>query len=228
MLFSKNKKRLLTTGKMAAILLGTAISSFGIYNIHRQTHITEGGVLGLILLLNNWTGISPSLLTPILDILCYGFAFRYLGKDFIKISLVSTLCLAGFFKLWEQFPPVLPNLSSYPLAAAIAGGLFVGIGVGLIIRQGASSGGDDALALILSKLLHCRISRVYLATDITVLGLSLTYISLNRIAYSLVTVIISSLLIEYVQNAGKKVKPETDAEPVAAEEDIVEIADAKL
>ncbi|MGN6712517.1 YitT family protein [Anaerocolumna jejuensis] len=202
MFFSKNKKRLLTPGRFAVILLGTAISSFGIYNIHRQTHITEGGVLGLILLLNNWTGISPSLLTPLLDILCYALAFRYLGKDFIKVSLVSTLSLAGFFKLWEQFPPVLPDLSAYPLAAAIAGGLFVGIGVGLIIRQGASSGGDDALALIISKLAHCRISIVYLATDITVLLLSLTYIPIGRIAYSLVTVTISSLLIERVQMLG--------------------------
>lgn len=229
MLFSKNKKRLLTPGKMAVILLGTAISSFGIYNIHRQTHITEGGVLGLILLLNNWTGISPSLLTPMLDILCYALAFRYLGKDFIKISLVSTLSLAGFFKLWEQFPPVLPNLSPYPLAAAIAGGLFVGIGVGLIIRQGASSGGDDALALILSKLLHCRISRVYLATDITVLALSLTYISPHRIAYSLVTVIISSLLIERVQNAGRKAESEPDATAEAeVQEDIAKAADVNL
>ncbi|SHK98578.1 Uncharacterised 5xTM membrane BCR, YitT family COG1284 [Anaerocolumna jejuensis DSM 15929] len=208
MFFSKNKKRLLTPGRFAVILLGTAISSFGIYNIHRQTHITEGGVLGLILLLNNWTGISPSLLTPLLDILCYALAFRYLGKDFIKVSLISTLSLAGFFKLWEQFPPVLPDLSAYPLAAAIAGGLFVGIGVGLIIRQGASSGGDDALALIISKLAHCRISWVYLATDITVLLLSLSYIPLGRIAYSLVTVTISSLLIERVQmmGAGSKAK----------------------
>lgn len=221
----KNNKRLLSPGKFAVILLGAAISSFGIYNIHRQTHITEGGVLGMILLLNNWFGISPSLLTPILDILCYAIAFRYLGKDFIKLSLVSTLSLSGFFKLWELFPPVLPNLSSHPVIAAVAGGLFVGTGVGLIIRQGASSGGDDALALILSKVTHCRISRAYLATDITVLALSLSYIPLARIGYSLITVLVSSLLIEYVQKALLKNKSgmerdlEVNTAGLVAEED---------
>lgn len=204
MINSNVKKISFNVKRLLFIVLGTAISSFGIYNIHRQTQITEGGVLGLILLLNNWTGISPALLTPILDILCYAFAFRYLGKDFIKISFISTLSLAGFFKLWELFPPVLPNLTEYSLVAAIAGGLFVGTGVGLIIGQGASSGGDDALALILSKLVHCRISRVYLATDITILLISLSYISLRRIAYSLVTVTVSSLMIEYVQRASQK------------------------
>ncbi len=217
MSLSKNKKIVRNVKRIAVIALGTAISSFGIYNIHRQTNVTEGGVLGLILLLNNWTGISPALLTPALDLLCYALAFRYLGKDFIKISLVSTLSLAGFFKLWEMFPPVLPNLSAYPLVAAIAGALFVGVGVGLIIGQGASSGGDDALALILSKLTHCRISRVYLATDLVVLLLSLTYIPLGRIAYSLVTVTISSFLIEYVQRLSQKSRAKSNMQ-LAAED----------
>lgn len=217
MIFSNDKTKSINIKRFAIIILGTAISSFGIYNIHRQTHITEGGVLGLILLLNNWTGVSPAILTPLLDIICYAFAFRYLGKDFIKISLLSTLSLAGFFKLWEMFPPVLPNLSAYPLAAALAGGLFVGIGVGLIIGQGASSGGDDALALILSKLTHCRISHVYLATDITVLLLSLSYIPLNRIAYSLVTVTVSSLLIEQVQKLSQKTRAKTNLQFVPEE-----------
>ena len=150
--FIDNNKGLLTLKGFGAILLGTAMGSFGVYNIHQQANITEGGVIGLILLLNNQLGLSPSLLTPILDILCYALAFRYLGKNFIKVSFLSTLSLAGFFRLWEQFPPVLPNLSPYPLVAAITGGIFVGTGVGLIIRQGGSSGGDDALALIISKL----------------------------------------------------------------------------
>ena len=209
--FMDNNKGLLTLKGFGAILLGTAIGSFGVYNIHQQANITEGGVIGLILLLNNQLGLSPSLLTPILDILCYALAFRYLGKNFIKVSFISTISLAGFFRLWEQFPPVLPNLSSYPLAAAIAGGIFVGTGVGLIIRQGGSSGGDDTLALIISKYTRCRLSKAYLATDIVVLSLSLLYIPLQRIVYSLVTVVISSLLIEFVQKVGRKTeKPEED------------------
>lgn len=206
----ERNKNLLTPSGLAAIILGTALGSFGVYNIHRQANITEGGVIGLILLLNNRLGISPSLLTPVLDILCYALAFRYLGKNFIKISLLSTFSLAGFFRLWEQFPPILPDLSSHPLAAAIAGGIFVGTGVGLIIRQDGSSGGDDALALVISKVTSCRISRAYLATDMVVLGLSLLYIPPRRIVYSLVTVVISSLLIEFVQKAGKK---REDCEP---------------
>lgn len=193
-------KELLTIENLITILFGTAIISFGIYNIHQQTYITEGGIIGLLLLLNHWTGASASILSPMLDILAYGITFKFLGKDFLKTSFVATLSLAGFFKLWEQFPPILPDLSSYPFIAAIIGGIFIGIGTGLIIKQGGSAGGDDALALTISKLTNCRISYSYLVTDLSVLLLSLTYLPLHHIAFSLITVTVSSIIIELIQN----------------------------
>lgn len=202
--------------RLGLILLGTAIATFGMYNIHQQTNITEGGVLGMLLLLNHWFGISPAILTPVLDIACYALALRFLGGSFLKWSLVSTFSLAGFFRLWEQFPRVLPNLSAWPLAAAVLGGLFVGVGVGLVVRQGGSSGGDDALALTISHVTHWRLSRAYLITDLTVLALSLSYIPVRRIVYSLVTVTVSSLVIDWIQTVGRKHKAGDAAEEPSA------------
>ena len=98
---------------------------------------------------------------------------------------------------------MLPDLSEYPLLAAVSGGIFVGVGVGMIIRQGGSSGGDDALALTISRITRWKLSRSYLFTDLTVLGLSLTYIPLSRIIYSVITVTISSFLIDRIQNYNK-------------------------
>ena len=151
-------------------------------------------------MVHHWLGVSPSIITPILDLSCYLLAYKYLGGRFIKISILSTASVSLFFRLWEMFPPVLPDLSDYPLTAAIAGGLFVGIGVGLIVRQGGSSGGDDALALTISKLSGWRLSRAYLFTDLLVLALSLSYIPFQRIAFSVVTVTLSSYLIDCIQN----------------------------
>lgn len=185
---------------VGAIVLGAMLCSFGIYNIHRRVDITEGGILGLMLLVEHWFGISPALITPVLDGLCYVLAFRVLGGQFIKMSVLSTLCVSAFFRLWELFPPLLPDLSAYPLLAAVAGGLFVGLGVGLIVRQRGSCGGDDALALTIAHVTHWRLSRAYLFTDLTVLALSLSYIPVQRIVYSLATVLISSLLIDRVES----------------------------
>ena len=186
------------------IIIGAMICSFGIHNIHQQTGITEGGVIGLMLFIEHWIGISPAFITPVLDAACYLLAFKYLGGRFIKISAISTLSVSFFYKVWEQFPHMLPDLSAYPLAAAVFGGIFVGVGVGLIIRQGGSSGGDDALALTISHVTHMRLARAYLFTDLVVLGLSLSYIPVSRIIFSVITVTISSFLIDRIQDFGRR------------------------
>ncbi len=183
-----------------AVLLGSAILSFGIHNIHQRTGITEGGIIGLMLLIENWLGISPAYITPILDVACYLFAFKLLGGRFIKISAIATVFVSLFYKIWELFPPMLPDFSNRPIIASLLGAVFVGIGVGLVIRYGGSSSGDDALALTISKITEIRLSWCYLFTDITVLVLSLSYISIKNIIYSVITVTLSSVLVDIVKS----------------------------
>lgn len=194
----------ITVHKLVYIVIGALICTFGIHNIHQRTGITEGGILGLILLIDHWLGISPAYITPVLDALCYYLAFRFLGWDFIKLSAVATFFVSCFFKLWEMFPPMLPDLSAHPLAAAVFGGIFVGVGFGLIIRQGGSGGGDDALALTIANVFNWKLSVAYIFTDFTVLSLSLTYIPFSRIFFSLITTTISSNLIDAIKNFGRK------------------------
>ena len=192
------------------IMLGAAILAFGIYNVHRQAGITEGGVLGMTLLLDRWFGISPAVGELVMDIICYAVGYKVLGGAFARYSLVATCSFALSYGVYEMFPPLLPDLSAHPLAPAVLGAAFVGVGVGLAVRVGGACGGDDALAMVLAKKLRWPISRCYLSTDLAVLLLSLSYIPLGRIAYSLITVTISSFLIGKVQTVGKK-------EPAAAE-----------
>ena len=103
----------------------------------------------------------------------------------------------------------------YPLLAALVGALFIGVGVGLGVRMGGASGGDDALAMSIEKLTGIGIQWVYLVEDLIVLTLSLSYIPLRRIAYSLLTVILSGQLIGLV---AKKKPAAPDAGAEQAEE----------
>ena len=127
-------------------MLGAMIYTFGVHNIHQRTNITEGGVIGLMLLIEHWLQMSPAYITPILDLACYLLAFKFLGGNFIKVSIISTMFVSGFYKIWELFPPMLPDLSEYPLIAAVLGGIFVGVGVGLIVRQ---------MGVFFSLIRHC-------------------------------------------------------------------------
>lgn len=186
--------------KIAFIMLGAAICTFGVHNIHQRADITEGGIIGLMLLLEHWLGIPSAVLTPILDITCYAMAWRYFGGKFIMISMISTIFVSLFYELWSLLPYMLPDLSAMPPLAALTGGLFVGTGTGLILRQGGSGGGDDALALTISRLSGWKLASAYLICDIVVLTLSLSYISPARVACSVLTVCVSSNAIDKVKN----------------------------
>lgn len=194
-MFTLSKGQGKTLCSYSLMLLGTAISAFGIYNIHHQSGITEGGVLGSILLINHWFGVSPAILSPLLDLTCYGLAYKYLGKDFLKKAIIATIGFATFYGIYEQYPPLIPSLADQPLIAAVAGAIFIGVGVGLVVRMGGAAGGDDALALLIMHLTKQPIDRCYLFTDLVVLVLSLSYIPWQKIAFSLITVTISSWII---------------------------------
>ena len=178
----------------------SAVLAFGLYNIHALANVTEGGVLGLILLLEHWLHISPALSGFVLNAACYGFGWRTLGRNFIFYSALSSAAFSIAYALCEQFPPLWPQLYEMPLLAAILGAVFVGVGAGFCVRVGGATGGDDALALVISKVAKCRISKAYLLTDLTVLTLSLSYIPFSRIVYSFITVTLSSRIIDKIQD----------------------------
>lgn len=181
--------------RYGGLLLGTAILSFGLYNIHSQANITEGGVLGLQLLIQHWFGISPSIIGPAMDFMCYLIGWKILGGAFLKNAIVASVSYSLFYSLHERMGYLIPDLSAHPVLAAVIGGLFVGVGVGLVVRSGGASGGDDALALILNRITKAKLERCYFATDFVVLMLSLSYIPLEKIVCSLLTVSISSYII---------------------------------
>ena len=187
----------------AGILLGSVIQAFGIYNIHALSNVTEGGAIGLTLLLHHWFGLSPAISSLLLNTGCFLFGWKTLGKEFIGYSLLSILVFSGCYGLLECFPPLWPQIGQYPLLAALAGALFIGIGVGLCVRSGGSTAGDDALAMSLSHRFGWPIARIYLISDLTVLLLSLSYIPLTRIAYSLLTAILSGQIIGLMQKHKK-------------------------
>lgn len=186
------------------LLAGAAILSFGLFNVHAQSRITEGGVLGTTLLVQHWLGVTPAVTEVILDVICYSLGMKYLGRDFLKYALTATGGFSLSYALWERIGYILPDLSNLPVLAAIVGGIFVGVGVGLVVRAGGASGGDDALALVIAKRTGWPVSRAYLITDLTVLALSLSYIPVGNIACSVVTVTLSSFIVGKIHTMGHK------------------------
>ncbi len=182
------------------LMLGGAILAFGLYHIHSVSDVTEGGSLGLTLLLDHWFGLSPAVTGFVMNVICYGIGWKTLGFRFIVYSGISTASFSVAYAICEQFPPLGGPLAQMPLAAALLGALFVGVGVGICVWAGGAPTADDAVAMSLAKLLKLRkMETVYLVSDLSVLLLSLSYIPWNKIVYSLMTVILSGKIIGIIQ-----------------------------
>ena len=93
---------------VAVSLLGSAILAFGLYNIHSFSGVTEGGVLGLTLLLHHWFGISPAASGLVLNLCCYYLGWRVIGGSFVAYSLISGGGFSLFYAVFERFPPLFP------------------------------------------------------------------------------------------------------------------------
>ena len=85
--------------KVFVLILGTAILTFGLTYIHGPSSITEGGVLGMTLLLANTIALPLWFTAPILDGICYYFGYQQLGKGFIGMSIIATSSMTVFYGL---------------------------------------------------------------------------------------------------------------------------------
>ena len=180
-------------------LLSSAFLAFGLYQVHSFSGVTEGGVLGMTLLLDHWFGISPAVSGLVMNLLCYAVGWKLMGRSFILYSMISSAGFSLSYWICEQFDPLWPSLAQMPLVASVVGAVFVGIGAGFCVRVGGAPSGDDALAMSLSHLTHIKLQWVYLMSDIAVLLLSASYIPLQRLWFSFLTVILSGQIIGLVQ-----------------------------
>lgn len=157
------------------------ILTFGLHNFNFQNSITEGSILGFILLIKALFDISPSITSFILDASLFLIGIRYFGKQFMIYSFIATISFSVFYAINEMIGFTIPNLSNHMLLAAILGGIFVEVGVGLIVRTGGAAGGDDVIALLADKYTRFTVGPAYLAMDLIVLILSLTYLTVEDI-----------------------------------------------
>lgn len=199
---------------ISLILIGSTILAFGVYNFYYLNSITEGGVLGIILLLKNIFGFDVSVAGAILDIALLIMGFKMFGKKFFVYSVGASVGFSVLYDIFETVGPLVPQMGMF--TSAVLGGLSVGIGCGIMMRVGCASGGDDALAMIISKVTSLKLSTVYLITDGIVLLLSVSYIPAVQLVYSIVAVLISGKTIDFIYGLGRNRSVEVEKTNVPA------------
>ncbi|RCW51083.1 YitT family protein [Paenibacillus prosopidis] len=192
------------------ILIGTAIYAFGLHYFVLPNQLMEGGVTGIAVLLNYAAGWPLSISTLLLNIPLFFLGWKALGRGQMIYTLVGVVSLSCFLALMEQLIRLewlvpFQSTNDYMLAALYAG-VTLGTGLGVVFRFGGTTGGVDIVARILTRSKGISMGQIILTLDAVIIGVSIIYISVEKVLYTLVTVFIASKLIDFIQDGAYAAK----------------------
>ena len=182
-----------------ALLVGTVMISFGLLLL-RTGGIMTGGTAGIALLLHYAFGFAFGVVFFLLNVPFFYLAVRRMGWAF---SLKTFLCIG----LVSLFSDHLAGLISFahvqPLYAAVMGNIILGTGFLILFRHRASLGGLNILALYLQQRFGWRAGWLQMGSDVLILSLSLTTVSLPVLAVSVAGVVVLNLIVALNHRAGR-------------------------
>lgn len=179
-----------------ALLSATAARSFLVPN-----EVVAGGVTGLAIMINSLMDLPIGWLIIAFNIPLFIFGFRMLGGlKFALRTVYATVLLA--FGI-DYIAPFLPIVTDDPLLYSIYGGLLDGIGMGLVLRVGGTTGGTDIIARIVERRYGVAPGRVILLVDISIYVGAFFLYGPEKALYALIVAFIATRVIDATLAAGK-------------------------
>ncbi|MDR0297367.1 MAG: YitT family protein [Streptococcaceae bacterium] len=185
--------------------VGSAIYAFGFVEFNMANRLAEGGIAGLTLIGHALWGINPALTQILLNIPLLVIGWIYLGRRMFAYTIFGNLSLSFFIWLF-QIVHIFINVDHDMLIASLLAGVAAGVGIGIIFRFGGTSGGSDIIARLLREKRGIPFGTTFLTIDAVVLTLSLSYINLHNMMYTLIASFVASQVLEFVQSGGYTVR----------------------
>lgn len=180
------------------ILSGSIIMGIGYALFLIPFHLVPGGLSGISIMLNYLFHLPVGLVIIVLNIPVLLISYRFLSRKYVFTTLagmLSSSLLIDFFDQVLKWPKGTENM----LLASIYGGLLLGLGLGLVFRGEASTGGSDVIGLILNKYLGVSVGMGIMITDFIIISASgLVFRQLEAPLYGYIVLFISSRVIDLV------------------------------
>ena len=181
---------------LICILIGTFVLALGINIFLVPNKISSGGVSTFGTILLYICGVKMSATNILINMLLFFLGYKYLGKKTVLKTVVGIIALTLSLEITSLMPTFGGNL----VLSSILGGMFVGLGVGIVVRERASTGGSDFLALVLKRFLpHISLANIILFIDTIIIILAgIVFKSLSVTLYSIFSMYVSSLFTNLV------------------------------
>ena len=179
------------------IVIGAALYAAGFQFFLYPNAISTGGLTGIAMIINFFSGLPVGVMTIIMNIPLFIFSWKRFGLPFIIASLVGTVLASAFVDL---FAMTAVEVTHEPLLGAIYGGIIKGFGLGLVYRAGATTGGVDIVAKFLRRRYqHINFSTFILGLDVVVItAFAVLFKRYDSAMYAIICMYIAAKVIDLV------------------------------
>ncbi|MEH6904457.1 YitT family protein [Neobacillus drentensis] len=174
---------------IGAILMATGLEIFLVPN-----HVIDGGITGISIMLAHIIGWKLGIFIFILNLPFVYMGYKQMGKTFAISTIYGIIVLSIFVSFFHPIPAFTDDI----LLATVFGGMILGMGVGIVIRNGGALDGTEILALVITKKVPFSVGQIIMIINIFILGAAGFVFSWDRAMYSLLAYVIASKAIDTV------------------------------
>lgn len=176
------------------MVLGAALESIGLEIFLIPNNIIDGGITGISIILGHLTSVPLGAFIFILNIPFLIIGYKQIGKTFAFSTLFSVIILSIGVTIFKPIDSITHDV----LLAAVFGGITVGVGVGLIIKNGGSLDGTEIVAIIIDKTTAFSIGEIVMFFNLFILSSAGLVFGWDRAMYSLITYFIAFKTIDII------------------------------
>lgn len=184
----------LKVSQVLFMILGSILASIGLEIFLIPNNIIDGGIVGISIMSSYLTKLPLGLFTFLLNIPFFIIGYKQIGKTFTISTLFSVICLSIGVSVLHP----IPGLTKDILLASVFGGIILGTGVGLIIRNGGSLDGTEIIAIILDKRISFSIGEIVMFFNLFILSSAGFIFGWDRAMYSLIAYFIAFKTIDII------------------------------
>lgn len=186
-----------------SVLLGNALLAFAICAFVVPNGIMLGGSNGIALFLRQFVDLPLSVLAAVVNVLLFLLGLAFMGWKFAATSLLSTIVYPIILGIFESLP--LDSLFHENIViSALASGVCCGLGIGMVIRVGGSTGGMDIPPCILHKYRGIPVGTSVMFFDVLVVLMQVVVKGLDSVLLSVLVIVVMSTMIDKTLVSGEK------------------------
>lgn len=184
------------------VLVGNAILAFTVAAFIVPHGVIMGGATGIGLTIAHYVPVDLSIIIFIVNSILFVLGAAVLGKKFAVATIASTFIYPTFLSIVQKIPGI-DGLTDNLMLATLYAGALLGVGIGLIVRVGSSTGGTDIVALVLNKWFHIPVAGLLYVIDFLVLGGQVFFSDTEQIMYGVLMLVLETAILNKVLLLGQ-------------------------